>query len=100
MTPALWTLAFVAACYVVGTVAYLCARRADYHRGKAEAFSDVARDWQAISNVARATDKEHQKRERKGALLRMALCQREVCDAMEEALVEARRYWKHPEPET
>jgi hypothetical protein len=95
VTPALWTLAFVATMYALGTLAYFCARRSSYHTGKAEVYRELANTWGGIRDVAWMRDKRRQRAARQAQFLRMALIAPEVCEALEAALVDAREHWKH-----
>jgi hypothetical protein len=82
--------------FVLVTCAWAFGRRASYHRGAAFAFQQVSDDFRGLSNATWLTDKAKQKAERKKAMLSLCLCDPKVCDALDEALTEAREHWKHP----
>lgn len=85
--------------FVLVTFAWACGRRATYHRGAADAFQKVSDDFRGLSNATWWRDKAKQEAERKKRMLSLCLCDPNVCAALDEALTEAREYWKHPAPE-
>jgi hypothetical protein len=85
-----------AAALVFSSFAVYAARRSSYHRGKSDAFQQVADDFTGLSRATWFRDRDRQKQERKKAMLRLALCDPRVCEALSEALTEARAHWHHP----
>ena len=75
------------------TAAIYCWAQSTIHRGRAEAFQQVADDFRGLSHVHWWTNEKEKKRERRKLFLSLALCAPEVRDALREALAEADEKW-------
>jgi hypothetical protein len=86
------TVALVALCW-------LAARKATYHRGKSDAFQQVADDFAGLSRCTWWPKRKaaEQAAERKKRMLNLCLCDPAVCDALEDALHDARDFWNQYE---
>lgn len=87
MNYAFWTV--IALCALVCaassvTWSVVIARRLDYHRGKMDAFQEVANDLQLRGKQAG---------ERTRLLLRLCLCDENICRALDAALSVACEHW-------
>jgi hypothetical protein len=85
----------IAALLVLGAFSVFAARRASYHQGKSDAFQQVADDFTGLSRATWMRDRDRQRQERKKAMLNLCLCDPAVCEALAEALTEARAHWHH-----
>jgi hypothetical protein len=90
----------VVAGLVLAAGALFAARRSSYHRGKADAFRQVADDFTGLSRATWLRNRDRQRQQRKKAMLNLCLCDPAVCEALAEALTEARAHWHHPSAPT
>ena len=75
--------------------AWVAARRMNYLRGKADAFQQVADEFTGLTRASWIRhDAQKQQAERKKHWMRLCLCDPQVCDALADALVDAREYWR------
>ncbi len=84
--------------FVLVAFAWMCSRRASYAQGKADAFREVANDFQGLASCTWWPKRMEAERaaERKKRMLNLCLCDERVCDALAAALVEAREHWRYP----
>lgn len=82
--------------FVLVTFAWMCGRKASYHRGAADAFQQVSNDFRGLADATWFSDKAEKEAKRKKHLLNLCLCSPDVCAALEDAVAEARVYWNNP----
>lgn len=83
--------------FVLVAACWMAARRSSYHRGKSDAFQKVSDDFRGLTDATWMRDKAKQAAERKRLFLSLALCDPRVCEALAEAVTDAREHWNHPD---
>lgn len=92
-TPEQITLLTSAAMVLLSAIAYLCARKSGYHRGKSEVYREFAETYGALVPAHSLKDKEAKKRASFRQHMRLALIHPDIRDGLRSALAEADEHW-------